>query len=323
MYLGTQLRPGFMRPQRSRRWAVLLCWGYALNLLMELSMLRFTVGADGHFLVKTATELDTWTTVFVLVVGAYSLVCSIGFLISFFRERRFDHFQHYSRNVTGTDFLYVIAWLQILSTFLLAGYALFFSYPVFPEGSIGGIIESASIQFMILMVSAIWFRGRWQAIGFTCPKHPVRMLIAIVVILAFVILVLDFLLTNPIADWLKLSLQSERELEIQNGIMQAKASNWLNGVVSVAVVGIFVPIAEEILFRGVIQTYLVSRFGAFIGILATSFWFALMHVDIALFVPLFVIGVGLGFVRHRYQTIWGAIILHSLNNLASAMQYFT
>lgn len=322
MYVGPQLRPFLTRPNRTRRWAYMLLLGYALNLLIELLMLRFTKGTDGHWVVETATEPDKWLVIFMLAVGAFSLVCSVGFIISFIRERRFWGTDYSRWSLTSDDFFHVIAWLQILSTYVLLGYAIFFTYPIFPEGSIAGILESASVQLMILVVATFRFFGRWEVIGFTRPKHFGRMLVAILAIMAFVIWGLDYLLTTPIADWLNLSLQSQREVEIEKGIAEAQSFNWLNGMISVAVVGIFVPIAEEILFRGVIQTYLVKRFGAVLGILVTSFWFALMHVDIALFVPLLVIGLGLGFVRHRYNTIWGAIILHSLNNMASAMHYF-
>lgn len=322
MYVGTQLRPFMSPPNRTRRWAYLLFFGYALNILIELMMLRFIKGTDGQWVVETVTKPEKWLVFAILGAGAFSLICSVGFIISFLRERQFHRTFINRWSLTRDDFLHVIAWLQILSTFMYAGYAFIFTYPIFPEGSIEGILESASLQLMILVIAVFCFWGRWEVIGFTRPKHPVRMLLAIVGILGFVVVGLDYLLTSPIADWLNLSLESQRETEIQNSIVQAKTFNWMNGIVSIAVVGIMVPIAEEILFRGVIQTYLVKRFGAFLGILSASFWFALMHIDLALFVPLFAIGLGLGFVRHRYNTIWGAIILHSLNNLASAMHYF-
>ncbi|MGC5326762.1 CPBP family intramembrane glutamic endopeptidase [Brevibacillus sp. SYSU BS000544] len=323
MYTGLQLRHVTPWSHRTRRWALLLCIGYGLNLLMELLMLRFSIGEDGQWVVSTQTDLDTWMVLFIMAVGVFCWTGLIGFVISYFREQRETQYFWYEDCVTGTDFLYTIAWLQVFSTILLTGYAFFFSYPIFSEGSVAGIIETASIQLFILIVAILMFHGRWHVIGFTRPNHLGQMLLGILIIMGFIFFALDAYLTNPIADYFNLSLESEREQGIQQGIVQAKSSNWLNGIVSIAVVGVFVPIAEEILFRGVIQTYLVRKWGAIIGIVATSFWFAIMHVDIALFLPLFVIGLGLGFVRHRYQSIWGAILLHSLNNLASAMQYFT
>lgn len=323
MYTGLQLRHVTPWSHRTRRWALLLCIGYGLNLLMELLMLRFSIGEDGQWVVSTQTDLDTWMVLFIMAVGVFCWTGLIGFVISYFREQRESQYFWYEDRITGTDFLYTIAWLQVFSTILLTGYAFFFSYPIFSEGSVAGIIEAASIQLFILIVAILMFHGRWHLIGFTRPNHLGQMLLGILIILGFIFFALDAFLTNPIADYFNLSLESEREQGIQQGIVDAKQSNWLNGIVSIAVVGVFVPIAEEILFRGVIQTYLVRKWRAIIGIVATSFWFAIMHVDIALFLPLFVIGLGLGFVRHRYQSIWGAILLHSLNNLASAMQYFT
>ncbi|MBL1541388.1 CPBP family intramembrane metalloprotease, partial [Klebsiella pneumoniae] len=77
------------------------------------------------------------------------------------------------------------------------------------------------------------------------------------------------------------------------------------------------PIGEEILFRGVIQTYFTRRLGVIAAIFISSFWFALIHMDAAFFAPLFVIGAALGLVRHLFGTIWAPILLHSLNNLMS------
>jgi len=45
-------------------------------------------------------------------------------------------------------------------------------------------------------------------------------------------------------------------------------------------------------------------------------------VDVALLAPLFVIGLCLGYLRHRFQSIWGAVVLHVINNLTGVLHYF-
>lgn len=101
------------------------------------------------------------------------------------------------------------------------------------------------------------------------------MLVLLLVLFLLIVLLLDVLVTNPIADWLGLSLSSEREQQIEKEIVSAKDTDLLAALASLAVIGIMVPIAEEILFRGVIQTYLVRRVGAVAGIVLNGFWFAL------------------------------------------------
>lgn len=85
--------------------------------------------------------------------------------------------------------------------------------------------------------------------------------------------------------------------------------------------GVAVPIAEEQVWRGIVQTELVASWGARIGILATAALFALKHVivDLAVFrvTTLVALGLLLGVVRHRYGT-GSSVALHIGVNLLSS-----
>lgn len=80
----------------------------------------------------------------------------------------------------------------------------------------------------------------------------------------------------------------------------------LNAVVT-ALLG---PLVEEFLFRG-IGFYLLAQFGQLAAIVVTSIAFALTH-GIAVGLPIFfIIGVGLGFIRSRTESIYPALLLHA------------
>jgi membrane protease YdiL (CAAX protease family) len=80
----------------------------------------------------------------------------------------------------------------------------------------------------------------------------------------------------------------------------------LNAVVT-ALLG---PLVEEFLFRG-IGFYLLAQFGDLAAIVVTSIAFALTH-GIAVGLPIFfIIGVGLGFIRSRTESIYPALLLHA------------
>jgi uncharacterized protein len=80
----------------------------------------------------------------------------------------------------------------------------------------------------------------------------------------------------------------------------------LNAVVT-ALLG---PLVEELLFRG-IGFYLLAQFGHLAAIVVTSIAFALTH-GIAVGLPIFfIIGVGLGFIRSRTESIYPALLLHA------------
>lgn len=74
------------------------------------------------------------------------------------------------------------------------------------------------------------------------------------------------------------------------------------------------PIAEELLYRGLIQNLLVRFFRPFTAILVTSVIFAVMHWQITRYPAVFEIAVVLGVVYHRTRSIWASILVHAVNN---------
>lgn len=323
------MQTGLGVPRKSTRlshgsgpWAILLCIGFILTMLLELLTVRFTKGADGRWIATTAEASESWFVTIVLIVSFLSLIGGAIFLYQRIAEWLRRDWVPFSRQVTGTDLIYTCAWLQLLNIGLLFSVEFFLPQPLFAEGSLGSMLSSAALQIMILLVAFFQFRGRSDAIGLGRPRHIGKMIAAIFLLFLLIVFALDLFVTNPIADLLNLSLESERERQIENEILSAKQHDMQNVLASAMVIGVMVPIAEEILFRGIIQTYLVRRIGAWLGIGISSLWFALLHVDLALFVPLFLIGAALGFVRHRFQSLWGAIALHSMNNLMSMYVYF-
>jgi len=88
-----------------------------------------------------------------------------------------------------------------------------------------------------------------------------------------------------------------------------------------------VPIAEEFLFRGLLQSWLKKKLNSpLIGIILAAAIFSLFHysssqgvTNIQLFISLFLLGCFLGYLYEKYQTIWAPIGLHSMFNAMSAI----
>jgi len=90
---------------------------------------------------------------------------------------------------------------------------------------------------------------------------------------------------------------------------------WL--VVVFAVTTVLAPLAEEVFFRGVVQSmlrrYLRSPWAA---ILASSVIFALVHAPLwQTVLPLFVFAIALGYNYERTGRLWASILMHALFNL--------
>lgn len=74
------------------------------------------------------------------------------------------------------------------------------------------------------------------------------------------------------------------------------------------------PFLEEALFRGFLQPVLVERGGPLLGIIITSVLFSAMHSSLDAFVPIFVLSMLLGWVRHNTQRLTASWAVHALHN---------
>ncbi len=88
---------------------------------------------------------------------------------------------------------------------------------------------------------------------------------------------------------------------------------------------VLAPLAEELLFRGHLQTgllHLFSRGGRSCGarwlaIALTSLVFAWFHQEIWMMPPIFVLSLGLGYAYERTGNLWVSILVHASFNLAN------
>jgi uncharacterized protein len=90
-------------------------------------------------------------------------------------------------------------------------------------------------------------------------------------------------------------------------------------VLAAVIIGGFAPIAEEVLFRGYMQTRLRNRWGAIWAIGITASLFGAFHADPVQSPFAFLIGLSLGYVAVRMGSIRPAIVCHAVNNLISVL----
>ncbi len=83
---------------------------------------------------------------------------------------------------------------------------------------------------------------------------------------------------------------------------------------SVAVVGFWGPVAEEIFFRGFVLSGLRRRFGNRGALLLSAGLFALFHIDPTIYVPIFFFGIVLGWLYLHTGSIWPSVAVHVVHN---------
>lgn len=80
------------------------------------------------------------------------------------------------------------------------------------------------------------------------------------------------------------------------------------------VIGILVPVAEEMVFRGAILRTLLKQWSPWVAIGVVALLFGLVHGNVAQFIHAFLLGLLLGWLYYRTDSIVPGIVLHWMNN---------
>jgi len=115
------------------------------------------------------------------------------------------------------------------------------------------------------------------------------------------------LINFEIARWLDL----DSHQELVRALMEDERLR-TNPLVLIAIV-LVVPLLEEVLFRGFVQSALRVTIGPVPALLAASLLFAILH-DIQSALPVFVVGLTLGAIFERTGSVWASAGAHALFN---------
>jgi len=98
-------------------------------------------------------------------------------------------------------------------------------------------------------------------------------------------------------------------------VEQLKITSFKSGLLILAATTLVAPIVEEMLFRGYLQKILEDYWRDITkAILVTSIFFAMIHLNPYWIVQIYLLGLVLGYLAWRTNSIIPSIIMHSLNN---------
>lgn len=83
----------------------------------------------------------------------------------------------------------------------------------------------------------------------------------------------------------------------------------------VLVIGVIVPIGEEVFFRGFVYSGLRARWGVAVGLVGSAVFFAAVHVQLVHGLPIFVVGLLLAVLYERTGSLLPPIVAHALYNV--------
>jgi membrane protease YdiL (CAAX protease family) len=82
-------------------------------------------------------------------------------------------------------------------------------------------------------------------------------------------------------------------------------------------IGIAAPILEELIFRGIVLKAFLKKYEPVKAIMWSAIIFGVAHMNPWQFVPAWLIGIFIGWIYWKTQSIWPGIIIHFINNTFS------
>ncbi|MBR6626655.1 MAG: CPBP family intramembrane metalloprotease [Lachnospiraceae bacterium] len=168
-------------------------------------------------------------------------------------------------------------------------------------------------QLIGLIIFGLWFK-LWGRNKFVNPVKAVKPSAVLVALLAAVIM--ELLISVGMAI---VSVIAPEIIENFNNMMEQAGVAEMTFVSFVATV-FLAPIGEELVFRGV-----TVRLGKWAGLpfcainIIQAVLFGVFHLNLVQGVYAFFIGLVLGYLGHRYKTLWVPILMHFFCNLYATL----
>jgi membrane protease YdiL (CAAX protease family) len=83
---------------------------------------------------------------------------------------------------------------------------------------------------------------------------------------------------------------------------------------SLLLMGVLAPFVEEMVFRGLLYGWLAGLWGTTAAWIISSLCFAAAHLELAHVLLVLPLGLWLGWLRRRTDSLWPSLVAHMLNN---------
>jgi hypothetical protein len=179
-----------------------------------------------------------------------------------------------------------------------------------------GTLSFQGVTWVLIYFFLRSHQVRWrEAFGLHEARWPRALLTALLTVLA-ILPVAWLLQQTSILALKKIGWSPQEQTTV---LLLAGAKSWWTRVYVGAFAVVIAPVAEEFIFRGVLYPF-VKQLGyprfAWLGV---NFLFALIHMDAAALVPLFVLALALTWLYERTDNLLAPITAHSLFNVANLL----
>ncbi|MBI4114983.1 MAG: CPBP family intramembrane metalloprotease [Candidatus Omnitrophica bacterium] len=162
--------------------------------------------------------------------------------------------------------------------------------------------------------------GNWRDLGF----HEIRILKDIRVGLVGYLAILPFFLLILVAVvlWASIFHYEPPPHPLVEVFLEEEARSPALIAYSIFLACVTGPFLEEIFFRGFLYPALKSRWGVTWGLILSSAFFGLIHQNTFAFLPIFLLGLILGYLYEKRGTLVPSIALHIVHNSVFVAYFF-
>jgi len=167
--------------------------------------------------------------------------------------------------------------------------------------------------FLLVFVSALCFQYRvisYKDLGFQTPSFRNSYLLAFLCVLANILVVVIYMI---IATYF--GVKTLYTPQIPKDIL---GFGWFI-FPNLFAICIWVPVIEELFFRGFLLRLFIRRLGTFSAVVVSSMVFAVLHGHIGLLIPLFICSIVISLLYIRAGSIYPSIAAHAGGNLSVAL----
>jgi len=167
----------------------------------------------------------------------------------------------------------------------------------------GMLVGEASMPVSAWLFGALKYRCGWRALGFRSFRAFDGITLAAIVVLVG-------LLVGFLYDVLFSHLGLDSPSSLPAGLAETGLGLGIVFVLAVVVA----PVAEETFFRGFILPGIGKRLGNVWGVVLSALLFSVAHMQPGALLPIFILGLLLGWLYLRTRSIWPCILTHFAYN---------
>jgi membrane protease YdiL (CAAX protease family) len=190
----------------------------------------------------------------------------------------------------------------------------------------GAVCEAIGLPYLAQMPVARCTLGVLSSIflalfAMECSRTPAAGLFTISKVDFLIVPILLFIVFGSVLIESEID-NMQRALFSYPGIMQQMLNDMMNqGLLSVFLLVVIAPVAEELVFRGIILKSLLNRHSATRAIILSAIVFTCVHMDPLQMLPALGSGLLLGWLYYETGSLWMCILLHSSHNLMTYLVY--